>query len=78
MKSVKKEPTFEESMARLEEIVGLLENGGVALDETILLYEEGAKIAAACSLKLEKAEQTVEIINESKNTKAEDSDVENK
>ena len=59
MKSTKNELTFEVAMARLEEIVGLLENGGASLDETMALYAEGAKLAAVCSTKLEKAEQTV-------------------
>ena len=59
MKSAKNELTFEAAMARLEEIVGLLENGGASLDETMTLYAEGAKLAAICSSKLQKAEQTV-------------------
>lgn len=59
MKTVKKEMTFEEAMARLEEIVGLLENSGAPLEETMSLYTEGAKLAAFCSSKLEKAEQTI-------------------
>lgn len=62
MKNEKKEPKFEEAMARLEEIVGLLENGGAPLDETMSLYAEGAKLAALCSERLEKAEQTVAVI----------------
>ena len=34
---------FEQSMARLEEIVGLLERGDAPLDEAMALFEEGAK-----------------------------------
>lgn len=72
MRTTKKQPTFEEAMSRLEEIVSLLENGGAALDETLSLYEEGAKLAALCSAKLEKAEQTVEKIEGIKNIKADE------
>jgi exodeoxyribonuclease VII small subunit len=71
MKSSKKEPQFEDAMARLEEIVSLLENGGAPLDETMTLYAEGAKLAAVCSSKLEKAEQTVTRVS-SENTKQKD------
>lgn len=67
MKSVKKAQTFETAMARLEEIVGILENGGASLDETMALYTEGAKLAAVCSEKLEKAQQTIMSVNENTN-----------
>lgn len=59
MKNEKKSKTFEAAMERLEEIVSLLENGGAPLEETISLYTEGAKLAAECSAKLKKAEQTI-------------------
>lgn len=72
MRTAKKQQTFEEAMSRLEEIVSLLENGGAALDETLSLYEEGARLASLCSAKLEKAEQTVEKIDGIKNTKADE------
>lgn len=71
MESSKKMPTFEQAMARLEEIVSLLENGGAPLDETMALYEEGAKLAALCSSRLEKAEQIIERVGGRKNSKAE-------
>jgi exodeoxyribonuclease VII small subunit len=66
MKSEKKARTFESDMARLEEIVSLLENGGAPLDETMSLYAEGAKLAAECSSKLEKAEQTIARVDSQK------------
>ena len=37
--------TFEQAMARLEEIVSLLEKNEESLDETIKLFEEGLKLA---------------------------------
>ena len=49
--AAKKKP-FEESMARLEEIVS-------ALEESIALFEEGTKLAAACAKQLDQAEQKV-------------------
>ncbi len=54
-----KKLTFEQAMARLEEIVRRLEAGESPLDESMALFEEGAKLAAQCSAMLDKAEQKV-------------------
>ena len=54
-----KKLTFEQSMARLEEIVTLLERGESSLEESIALFEEGTKLAAECGKRLDQAEQTV-------------------
>ena len=50
---------FEQSMARLEEIVGLLERGDAPLDEAMALFEEGAKLMRECTKRLDQAEQKV-------------------
>ena len=50
--------TFEENMARLEEIVALLEKGDAQLSQSLSLFEEGTKLAA-CRTELDKAEQQV-------------------
>lgn len=54
-----KKKSFEEAMARLEEIVTLLERGESSLDESLALFEEGTKLAAECGKKLDQAEQAV-------------------
>lgn len=56
--AAKKKP-FEESMTRLEEIVFILERGESTLDESLALFEEGTKLAAACSKQLDQAEQKI-------------------
>ena len=56
--AAKKKP-FEESMARLEEIVSILERGESTLDDSLALFEEGTKLAAACSKQLDQAEQKI-------------------
>ena len=56
--AAKKKP-FEESMARLEEIVSILERGESTLDESLALFEEGTKLAAAFSKQLDQAEQKI-------------------
>ena len=54
-----KKATFEENMTRLEEIVSILERGESTLDESLALFEEGTKLAAACSKQLDQAEQKI-------------------
>lgn len=51
--------TFETAMARLEEIVALLESGNCTLDESLKLFEEGAKLTAFCNESLKAAEQKI-------------------
>lgn len=51
--------TFEENMARLDEIVARLEKGDAQLSDSLALFEEGTKLAAACRKELDKAEQQV-------------------
>ena len=40
--------TFEDAMARLNEIVKTLEKGDSPLNESLALFEEGAGLVAAC------------------------------
>ena len=54
--------SFEEAMAALEQVVGALERGEVPLDQSIALYERGAKLKALCAEKLKDAEEKVELI----------------
>lgn len=54
--------TFEAAMAELEAVVRQLESGNVALEESIALYERGAKLKAHCDAKLRAAEERVEMI----------------
>ena len=51
--------TFEENMARLEQIVTLLEKGDAQLTDSLALFEEGTKLVHACRKELDTAEQKV-------------------
>ena len=51
--------TFEDNLARLEEIVAALEKGDAKLAESLKLFEEGSKLVSDCGAMLDKAEQTV-------------------
>ena len=54
--------TFEEAMKELEATVGRLEHGEATLEESIALYERGAKLRAHCDKVLRAAEERVEKI----------------
>lgn len=54
-----KKTTFEAQIARLEEIVALLERGDAPLADSLALFEEGTKLIAGCSKTLDQAEQQV-------------------
>ncbi len=55
----KKEISFEEAIARLEEIVSSLESGEAPLDKSLALFEEGVGLVKKCNEQLEKAESAV-------------------
>lgn len=54
-----KKVSFEQQIARLEEIVAALEKGDAQLADSLALFEEGTKLIAACSKQLDQAEQQV-------------------
>ena len=56
------EMSFEQAMAELEQVLGQLERGDVALDQSISLYERGALLKARCETKLNEAEEKVAAI----------------
>jgi len=63
-----KKKTFEESMNRLEEIIGQLEKNEKPLDETIQLFEEGLGLVKGCDEKLKQFETKVnQIVQENEN-----------
>ena len=56
--------SFEESMERLEAIVARLEKGECGLDQSLKLFEEGARLAGQCEELLDQAEQKVNLLLE--------------
>lgn len=64
--AAKKKLNFEGSMARLEEIVSLLERGDAPLDQAMALFEEGAKLLRECTRQLDEAEQRVTLLTAGK------------
>jgi exodeoxyribonuclease VII small subunit len=61
--------TFEENLARLEEIVGELEAEGLDLDRALKLFEEGVERLRDASASLASAEGRVrELVEEAEGT----------
>jgi exodeoxyribonuclease VII small subunit len=56
------EPTFEESLKRLEEIVTQLEGNTLALEQSLQVFEEGVKLVRFCANRLDEAERRIEIL----------------
>lgn len=54
-----KKLSFEQSMARLDEIVRHLEKGDMPLNDSLALFEEGAALIRSCEKQLDEAEQKV-------------------
>lgn len=64
--AAKKKLDFEGSMARLEEIVSLLEKGDAPLEQAMALFEEGARLLRECTSQLDEAEQKVSLLTAGK------------
>ena len=56
--------TYEQAMARLEEIVTKLDDGSLPLDESIKLFEESTKLDSFCNTSLEKAKLKITELSE--------------
>jgi len=54
--------TFEAAIKRLEEIVGELEGGDIEIEQALILFEEGTKLARVCQKKLSNVERRIEIL----------------
>ncbi len=67
--------TFEAAMARLEEIVRLLESGNAPLDVSLSLYEEGVALVRLCNTRLDHAEQRVKILSFSESGEVTENDM---
>ena len=57
-----KNQTFEQNMARLEQIVRAMERGDVALEESLKLFQEGTELVRSCSKLLDEAQLQVKKI----------------
>ncbi len=61
---VKKSVPFEESLAELEQLVERMEQGNLALEESLKLFERGVQLTRTCQKALKEAGQKVSILLE--------------
>ena len=57
-----KNPTFEENMHRLEQIVRAMERGDVPLEESLKMFREGTALVESCGKLLDEAQLQVKKI----------------
>ena len=55
---------FESAIAELETIVKTLEDGDLALEKSLALFERGVQLSRFCHSSLEEAERRVDILTE--------------
>lgn len=61
------ELSFEDALAKLENIVRELESGRIRLDDAVKAYEQATALKKICESKLENAKLKIEKIEENKN-----------
>lgn len=54
--------SFEEDLARLEEIVAALESGDLSLEDSLKLFEEGVRLSGQCHKRLDEAEGKLQVL----------------
>jgi len=59
--------TFEQSLNDLERIVKQLEEGDLALEESLKLFEEGVKLSRECRERLTGAERRIQVLTKDSN-----------
>ena len=57
-----KNKSFEQNMARLEQIVRAMERGDVALEESLKLFQEGTQLVQTCGKLLDDAQLQVKLV----------------
>ena len=58
--------SYEQAVARIEEILSNLSTGKVTLDESLKLYAEGAKLLEFCEKQLNEAKLQIETLTAQK------------
>ncbi len=53
---------FEQSLARLEELVTAMEEGNLSLEESLQAFETGVRLTRQCQNALQEAEQKVQVL----------------
>ena len=56
--------SFEEQLSELEQVVAKLESGGLTLDESVTLFEDGMRLSKACKAHLASADSRIQVLLE--------------
>ena len=70
----KKEPSFEEALEQLENLVNSMEDGDIPLTDLVEKFEEGTKLLKSCEKSLKKAELKIEKLKDSGSLESESFD----
>lgn len=62
MSKKKISPSFEETLAELDQLVNRLERGELSLEESLQAFERGVNLTRSCQKALQEAEQKVQIL----------------
>ena len=54
--------SFEDALEKLEQITSELEDGDLSLEKSLKKFNEGVKLAEYCNIKLEDAQQKVNLL----------------
>lgn len=68
-----KTPTFEEAMTELETLVRRMEEGKLALEESVEAYTRGTELVRLCRAKLDDAEARVKKLDADQNVQGDSS-----
>ena len=71
----KKELSFEESLAKLEQIVAQMEAGDSSLQELMANYSEGVQLGSSCMAALDRAEKTMDLLVSDTNGKIQEQEL---
>ena len=71
--TAKKDMSLEQAMARIEQILQILDSGQGTLDESLALFEEGTALVRFCNEKLQQAKLRVkEVIAKNESDESEE------
>ncbi|HIU47170.1 MAG TPA: exodeoxyribonuclease VII small subunit [Candidatus Fimadaptatus faecigallinarum] len=65
MAKTQKQPTFEQKLEELEQIIGGLEQGDMPLDRAIATYKRGVELTRELKTQLEGAREQLKVLNAS-------------
>jgi len=57
------QPSYEDALQELEQLVGRLESGQLPLDQLLSGYQRGAELLAYCRSRLDAVEQQIQVLD---------------